>query len=103
DIVFLQLSFLRRIGLRQRLIEGTVVDEDCRLNFRHVFRLGRATVERGGRRQVWAQQNGQVVGHTAAKAKAGCADFSRAVWTRFQPLRGGDEILGPLGGVDLGK
>src|SRR5215467_5629228 len=103
DVVFLQLSLLRRIGLRQPLVEGAVVDEDGRLDFRHIFRIGRTTVERGGRRQVRAQQNGQVIGHTAAKAKAGCANFSRAVRTRFQPLRGSDEILGPLGGIDLGK
>src|SRR5262249_28767387 len=38
-----------------------------------------------------------------AEAKAGCGDFSGAVRTRFQPLRGGDEILGPLGGVELAK
>src|SRR5260370_17070460 len=69
DVVFLQLSFLRRIGLRQVLIEGAVVDQDGRLDFRHVFRLGRATVERGGRRQIPAQQNGQGVGHTTANTK----------------------------------
>src|SRR5215467_8761450 len=48
DFVLLQLGFLRRISLGQRLIESAVVDEDGRLDFRHVFRLGRATIERGG-------------------------------------------------------
>src|ERR1700693_4431474 len=28
DVVFLQLRFLRRIGLRQGLVEGAMVDED---------------------------------------------------------------------------
>src|SRR3984893_6691463 len=32
DVVFLQLRFLRRIGPRQILIEGAVVDEDGRLD-----------------------------------------------------------------------
>jgi hypothetical protein len=31
------------------------VDEDGRLDFWHVFRLGRATIERCGRRQIRAQ------------------------------------------------
>src|SRR5580704_15200380 len=33
DVVFLELGFLRRIGLRQVLVEGAVVDEDGRLDF----------------------------------------------------------------------
>src|SRR5258708_27055086 len=65
DVVFLQLSFLRPIRLRQVLIEGAVVDEDGRLDFRHVFRLWRATVERGSRRQIPAQPHCQGFGHDA--------------------------------------
>src|SRR5258708_28254579 len=56
DVVLLQLGFLRRIGLRQRLIEGAVVDEDRRLDLRHVLGRGRGTIERGGRYQIRPQQ-----------------------------------------------
>src|SRR5215475_9434842 len=48
DFVFLQLGFLRRISLGQCLVESAVVDEDRRLDFRHVFRLRCATIEWGG-------------------------------------------------------
>src|SRR5437764_777262 len=82
-----QLGFLRRLGSRRRLIKGAVVDENRRLDFRDVFRLGRCTVERGNRRHIGAEQDGQVIGQRATEAKAGRGDFSVAVRTRFQPLR----------------
>src|SRR6185369_14931281 len=46
-VVLLQLGFLSRIRSRQSLIEAAVVDEDRRLDLRHIFRLGRAAVIRG--------------------------------------------------------
>jgi hypothetical protein len=60
-----------------------VVDEDRRLDLRHVLRLGRATIERGSRCEIRAQQNGQCIGHATAVAKTGCGDLSRTVRERF--------------------
>ena len=80
-----------------------MVDEDGGLDFRHVFRLGRGAVERRSRRQIRSQQIRQVVGHAAAEAKAGRGDLSAAVRTRLQPPSRSDEILGPLGGIDLAE
>src|SRR6266576_7222648 len=92
----LQLRFLRGISLRQRLIERAVMDQNGGLDFGHVLRPGRAAVERCRGGQFVAQLDGQGIGHAAAKAEARRADFPVAISTRFQPPRGGNEILEPL-------
>ena len=79
DIVFFKLRFLRRLAIHRRLVERAMMDQDRRLDLGHILRLGRSAIEGRGRRQIRAHQDRQGVGHAAAKAEAGGADFPGAI------------------------
>ena len=64
---------------------------------------GNAAVERHRGRQIGSQPDGQGIGDAAAVTETGDADLARAVGARFQPHRGGHEILGHLLAVDLAE
>ena len=64
---------------------------------------GLSAVEGHGGGEVGAQAHGQRVDHAAAEAEADDADLAGAIGAAFQPARGGDEIFGHFGPVDLAE
>ena len=73
------------------------------LSLAGVLVLGGCAIERRRRFQIGAHLDRQRVGHPAAIAEAGGADPAAAVGPRLQPARRGQEILAPLGIVELGE